>query len=193
MTETAVGTVGAMPHGAFGRFKWAFAERRNEVVMTGMRWAIAIEWLNSGIGKMNNPKYLPGFAATNASFAKTNSFGWYRDFLTGTVIPNATFWGTLTMYGEVLVGFALLLGLMTNVGFVGGFLLNLNFWLAANQTGASTFGVNYIMAGMTVALLLSKGGTWFSLDRWLAEHPLRGVASKHPRLTRVFIGRKVVI
>lgn len=191
MTETTVGTVGKIPDGVVGRFKWAWAERRNEMVLTGLRWAMAIEWLNSGYGKMTNPKYLSGFAATNANFAKNTSFGWYKDFLNGTVIPNATFWANLTMWGEVLVATALLLGLLTNVGLVGGFVLNLNFWLAAGYSGGSTFGVNVMMGSMAIAMLFSRGATWFTLDRWLAEHPLRGIASKHPSLARVFIGRKV--
>ena len=193
MTENAVGTVGARAPGALGRIKWAFAERRNEVMMTGLRWAIALEWMNSAWGKMNNPRFVSGFAATNANFAKNTQFGWYKDFLTGTVIPNSSTWAYLTMYGEMLVGVALLLGLLTNLGLVGSLFFNLNFYLAAGYSGGSTAGVNLMMLSMGGALLFSRGATWFTLDRWLAEHPMRGLASKHPRLTRVFIGRKVVV
>ena len=34
-------------------------------MFTALRVWIALEWLNSGIGKLLNPKYVGGFAATN--------------------------------------------------------------------------------------------------------------------------------
>jgi thiosulfate dehydrogenase (quinone) large subunit len=193
MSETTVGMGGAKAHRALGRVKWAWGERRNELMFTALRVWIALEWLSSGTGKLMNPKYVSGFAATNANFAKGSSFSWYRDFLTGTVIPNHDFFAYFTMYGEIFAGVALLLGLLTNAGAIAAFLLNLNFWLAAGYSGGSTFGVNFVMGGAAIVLLLAPGSKWLSVDRWLAERPLKALAVKHPRLTGMMIGRKVAL
>jgi thiosulfate dehydrogenase [quinone] large subunit len=192
MSETTVGLGGAKTRRALGRVKWAWGERRNELMFTALRVWIALEWLNSGVGKFTNPKYVSGFAATNQNFAKNTSFSWYRDFLTGTVIPNHDFFAYFTMYGEIFAGVALLLGLLTNAGAIASFLLNLNFWFAASYLGGATFGVNFVMAGAAIVLLLAPGSKWLSVDRWLAEHPFKGLAAKHPKLARVMVGETVV-
>lgn len=178
-----------MATGVRGRIRWAWGNRRDQIGMTGLRVAVALLWLNSFWGKFMNPNFVSGFAATNTRFASQTHFGWYKDFLTGTVIPNADAFAYLTMYGELLVGVALLLGLLTHVGAVAGILLNFNFWLAAGQSG-STFSLNILMAVAAAIFIVSPAAKWMSVDRYLAEYKLKRLALRFPRLTRVFLGKR---
>src|SRR5258706_13384853 len=182
---------GAKVRGALARVKWAWGERRNELAITGLRMTVALIFINSAWGKLTNPNIVASFRATNNTFAGKSSFGFYGDFLRGFVIPNPDWFAYLVAYAEMFAGVALLLGLLTNAGAVAAFLLNLNFWMAASNTGASTAGINIAMGAVAMMVLLAPGAKWLSVDRWLAEHPLKGLAAKHPKLTRMMIGRKV--
>ena len=188
--ETATAMEGAKAPGVLGRVRWAWGNRRDHLGMTSLRVLVGVLWLNSFWGKFTNPNFVGGFAATNTRFAGQTDFVWYKDFLTGTVVPNAEFFAYLTMYGELLVAVALIFGLLTHVGAVAALLMNLNFWLAAGQSG-STFAVNILMGAAAVVFIFSPAAKWLSVDRYLAERPLRRLALRFPRLTRVFLGRRV--
>jgi thiosulfate dehydrogenase [quinone] large subunit len=187
MEETPVVKAGAM-----ARLKWAWGERRNEMAMTGLRWTIGLLWINSALGKLSNANFAASFKSTNTGFASKTPFGWYGDFLKGFVIPNADWFGWFLAYGELFVGIAFVLGLLTHVGAVAGFFMNVNFWLASGYAGGSTGSVNILMATVAVLVLVSPGAKWFTLDRWLAQRPLKGLASRHPRLAAMMVGRKFV-
>lgn len=189
MNETVSAGVRARSFGARAREVWG--AKKDELTMTGLRIAIGLIWLNSFWGKFTNPNFVASFTATNKTFAGKTSFGWYHDFLVNTVIPNAAFWANLTMYAELLAGIALVAGLLTNLGAIGAFLLNLNFWLAASNTSPSTASVNIAMGAAAIIFLLAPAAKYYSVDRLLAERFLTGFASKHPKLTTAFIGPKV--
>jgi thiosulfate dehydrogenase [quinone] large subunit len=188
--ENATVSEGAKATGALGRIRWAWGNRRNEIGMTAARVTLAALWLNSFWGKFTNSTYVGGFAATNTRFAGQTSFGWYKDFLTGTVVPNADFFAYLTMYGELLIGVALLLGLLTHVGAFAAVLMNLNFWLAAGQTG-STFAVNIMMGVLAALIIVMPAAKWMSVDRFLAERVFRRLAVRFPTVSRVVLGTRV--
>jgi thiosulfate dehydrogenase [quinone] large subunit len=188
MTQETAENVGAKAGGKLALVKQVWGTKRDQLAMTAVRVTVGLLFLNSAVGKITNPNFVSGFAATNRGFAAKTSFPWYADFLNGTVIPNATFWANLTMYGELLVGLALIFGLLTNVGAVAGIFLNLNFWLAAGQTG-STFAVNILMGVAAAAFLVSPAAKYLSVDRFVAERLFRRVANKHPKLVRAFLQR----
>jgi thiosulfate dehydrogenase [quinone] large subunit len=190
MTETVTSDVGAKTGGKFALAKKVWGTQRDPLTWSALRVVVGALWLNSFWGKFTNPTYVTGFAATNRGFAAKTSFGFYKDFLNGVVIPNADFWANLTMYGELLVGIALVLGLLTNVGALAGFVLNLNFWLAAGQTG-STFAVNIVMGAAALAFLVSAGAKYLSVDRFVAERLFANIAARHPRLTQAMLQRKI--
>jgi thiosulfate dehydrogenase [quinone] large subunit len=182
---------GARVRGALSRFRWAWGERRNEMAMTGLRWTVALLWINSAWGKLSNANFAASFKSTNTGFAAKTPFGFYKDFLNGFVLPNADWFAWFLAYGEMLVGVALLLGLLTHVGAVAGLFMNVNFWLASGYAGGSTGSVNVLMGVVAVLVLVSPGAKWFTLDRWLAERPLKRLAARHPKVARVMIGRSV--
>jgi len=178
--------------GVLALLRRVWETKRDQLTWTALRVTVGLLWLNSFWGKFTNPAYVSGFAATNRGFAAKTSFGFYRDFLNSVVIPNADFWANLTMYGELLVGVALVLGLLTNVGAVAGFFLNLNFWMAAGQTG-STFSVNIVMGTAGLLFALSPGAKWLSVDRLVAERLFPKVAQRHAKLVKAFLQRPLAL
>ena len=126
-------------------------------------------WLNAAIEKIEGGQFVAGMGKTLAAFASKNPYGWEKDFLTNIAIPNATLFGTLSMYGELLVGVALLLGIFSQVGALAGLFMSLNFYFAAGWTGASTETLNLVLAGVQVILLLSGAGKVLSVEQALYD------------------------
>jgi thiosulfate dehydrogenase [quinone] large subunit len=150
-------------------------------------WAIiriylGYQWLMSGLSKLSNPAWVgdgsggavAGFI--NGALAKTGGehpdvSGWYASFLQQAALPNARVFAYVVTFGELAVGIALILGLLTGLAaFFGGF-MNLSYLLAGS---VSINPVLFILATWVV-LAWRVAGYW-GLDRWVL--PLLGV---HPR------------
>jgi hypothetical protein len=127
-------------------------------------------------------------AKTLGLFASKNPTTWYKDLLTGTGIPNATTFGWLIAYGELVVGIALLLAAAVYlfygagidpvtrwivptgavVALIGGAFLNANFWFAAGWLSVSTDSVNAVMF---LTQLVLAGATIYFLIQPVEEVP----------------------
>jgi thiosulfate dehydrogenase [quinone] large subunit len=150
----------------FGDVRWAW-------LWLILRLYLAWEWLQAGLGKLNNPAWTGSQAGTalsgfiNGALTKTGGAhpdvqGWYAWFLQHAVLTHAVFWSNLVTWGETLVGIALALGLFTGItAFVGSF-MNLNYLLAG---AVSTNPILFIIA--TWLVLAWKTAGWWGLDRWL--------------------------
>jgi thiosulfate dehydrogenase [quinone] large subunit len=78
-----------------------------------------------------------------------------------------TWFADLVVYGEILVGLALILGAFTGIAAFFGAFMNWNYIMAGS---AST---NALLLAIAVGLLLAwKVSGWIGLDRWLL--PLLG-------------------
>lgn len=117
-------------------------------------------FLKSSFGKISEGKFVPGLTDTLNKFLSKNPYPWYKDFLSGIVIPNSQLFGQLIMWGEFLSSVAIIVSIICLLirvgkvkiiytililGLTGAFLLNLNFYLAAGWTSASTESLNLIM------------------------------------------------
>jgi thiosulfate dehydrogenase [quinone] large subunit len=94
--------------------------------------------------------------------------GWYAWFLQNVALPNAVAFSYMVTFGEILVGIALILGLLTGIAaFFGGF-MNASYLLAGT---VSTNPFLFILA--TWLVLAWRVAGWWGLDRWAL--PLLGV------------------
>lgn len=59
------------------------------------------------------------------------TFGWYKAFLEGIVLPNFTLFGTMTFFAELALGVALLLGILVPMAGLAGALWMGNIALGA--------------------------------------------------------------
>lgn len=126
-------------------------------------------WLQSGIEKLTGGGFVSGMAKTLGYFASKNPYAWQKDFLLNVATPNATLFGNLAMYGEILVGLSLLLGVFSEIGLIGAIAMNLAYLFAAGWTSPSTETVNLAMAGVEFVLLLAGPGKVLSLEQFVYD------------------------
>lgn len=125
-------------------------------------------WLKSSSGKFSSGNFVDSLGGTLKKFSSNNPYPWFKSFLDGVAIPNSGLFGTLILYGELLVAISIVVGslyLLTQrlnksvasllaLGLVGAAFLNLIFYFAAGWTSPSTEEVNLMMLSVEVVGLL---------------------------------------
>jgi thiosulfate dehydrogenase (quinone) large subunit len=153
--------------------KFLFGSTSMALVWLALRVYLGYQWLTSGWGKFNNPAWMTSGDAlknywTNAVRIPEQgrppiTFDWYRDFLTYLLSVEAHVWfAKLVVFGEVLVGIALIVGLFTGIAaFFGGF-MNWNFMMAG------TASTNPLLFTIAIGLMLAwKVAGYYGLDRFV--------------------------
>lgn len=147
--------------------RFLFASPYMAPVWTVLRIWLGWSWFTSGWGKVTNPAwvgenagtaitgYLQGALARSGGDAPSVA-GWYAWMIENMFLPNATLFSYMVAFGEVLVGAALILGLLVGLSaFFGGF-MNATFLLAGTL---STNPVMFIVATWLV-LAWRIAGYW---------------------------------
>src|SRR5687768_16765047 len=157
-----------------------------------VRIVLGVLLLVSAVNKLGTGWMANGEAMTQSvqqNLPKSEAF--YRPFLEGTVLPNATLFSQLVTLGEVAAGVSLLLGLLTRVGAVVCMWLMLNYMLMKGtllgqyMNGMTYSDRVYFLAGL--ACFLAAAGLSWGLDRvlgrWLADVPVVGWLLGYPMRT----------
>ncbi|TRM10885.1 DoxX family protein [Lentibacillus cibarius] len=143
---------------------------RNNKVVAGilafLRIYIGYQWLTSGFGKITGGGFdASGFmqgAIASAGGEHPAVQGWWAAFLETVALPNAELFSFVVMWGEFLVGAALILGLFTNFAALMGITMNFAFLFSG------TVSTNALMVLITVFLLVAGYNAGrFGLDRWV--------------------------
>lgn len=132
---------------------------------------IGYEWLSSGLTKVVHGDFTGGLAA-DLRERGNDSYGWYKHFLNGVVIPHASAWGYVIEIAEIGIGVVLIasalvwlirpgisrttvasLAGMTALASLGGLLLALNLTFA-NGYGVGPVGPDSFDEGITLDVLL---------------------------------------
>jgi thiosulfate dehydrogenase (quinone) large subunit len=100
--------------------------------------------------------------------AQGNTAGWYRAFLESIVVPNAEVFAFLTAYGELAVGLALLLGLLTKLALIGALVMVVNYLLAKGVPFWTPSSNDSYLILILLTLVLHRAGHSLGLDAWLA-------------------------
>jgi uncharacterized membrane protein YphA (DoxX/SURF4 family) len=98
---------------------------------------------------------------------KTAPFGWYKMLIASVFLPHSGTFAFLVSWGEVLVGLALLFGLLTNLASLFAVVMNLSFLLA----GPVSTNATYIV--MELAVIFGAAGLVLGFDAILAEKAFR--------------------
>jgi thiosulfate dehydrogenase (quinone) large subunit len=168
--------------------------------MNGMAWVrilIGAVWLNGAVEKLLNPDFPQQFAASlNAGGFVSQAPPWFQSFMQSTVIPNAELFAQIQRFGELALGLALILGLLTNPAALGSIVLSLAILLSQGGVRLGTgigspeiLTINLLVALISLLILLSPAAKALSLDKPLA----RGRPRLAPLLTnrRTRGGRRV--
>lgn len=150
-----------------------FNDTRSAPLWLGLRLYIGYEWLAAGWHKVTDPAWMDGGQALAGYWTRVTAipeqgnppivYGWYRDLL-AYMLNNEwhTWFAKLVAVGEVLVGAALIVGVVVGIAAFFGTLMNFSFMLAGS---AST---NPVLFGLGVFLVLAwKVAGYWGLDRVL--------------------------
>lgn len=145
--------------------------------MAWVRILIGAVWLNGGIEKLLNPNFPRQFAQSlEAGGFVSQAPPFFRSFMEGTVVPNAELFAQLVRFGELTVGVALVLGLLTNFAAIGSIFLSANILLSqggvslGSGLGSPEFvNVNVLVALISLVILLSPAAKALSIDAGLVR------------------------
>ncbi|MEO8955232.1 MAG: DoxX family protein [Ktedonobacteraceae bacterium] len=173
--------------------RFLFADTRMAWFWLIVRLYVGYEWLIAGLEKMFGRDFTIGstfgkvsgspwvFSAHDGAAIKgfvTGALaqssgphpavqGWYASFLQTVVLPNAGLFAYMVTFGEVLVGIALILGLLTGIAAFFGVFMNLNYLLAG------TVSTNPILGFLALFLILAwRVAGYYGLDSYIL--PLLG-------------------
>jgi thiosulfate dehydrogenase [quinone] large subunit len=138
-----------------------------------VRLYVGWQWLSAGWGKVTDSTWvgsqagtaLSGFlshAISLTSGAHPTVQAWYAWFLQHLILPGAAVWSYVVAFGELFVGIALLLGLLTGLAaFFGGF-MNFNYLMAGSVSTNP-----YLLVFEFGLVAAWKIAGWWGVDRWL--------------------------
>jgi thiosulfate dehydrogenase (quinone) large subunit len=145
--------------------------------MVWVRVLIGAVWLNGGVEKLLNPDFPQQFAASlEAGGFVSQAPPFFQGFMNGYVIPNAELFAQLMRAGELTLGIALIVGVLTNLAAIGSVGLSAVILLSQGGVGLGTglgapefLTINVVVALISVLILLSPGAKNLSVDSRLAE------------------------
>jgi len=155
---------------------------------SGLKWMIALVRVTLGVIFILFGEYklvsrdfaYHGFQQYLAQFLDGNmAVHWYRPFLEKVVVPHATIFGYVFGTGELLVGAALVTGVMVRPAAVGGAFMMLNLLFSEwNGVGAGAplwkyFGaqLDHICPLMLMLIFLADSEPKLSLQRFFGRGP----------------------
>ena len=145
--------------------------------MVWVRVLIGAVWLNGGIEKLLNPNFPRQFADSLAAGGFVSQAPpFFQGFMRGAVVPHAELFAQLMRAGELTLGIALILGLLTNLAAVGSAVLSVMILLSQGGVGLGTglgtpefLTMNVLIALLSVVVLFSAAAKVFSVDSRLAR------------------------
>ena len=158
--------------------------------MVWVRVLIGAVWLNGAIEKLLNPQFPRQFAVSlKAGGFVSQAPPFFQDFMNATVVPNAELFAQLMRVGELTLGIALIVGLLTNLACIGSVGLSVVILLSQGGVRLGTglgspefLTINVIVALISIVILFSPGAKNFSVDSGLAE--------RSPTLSPLLVNRR---
>ena len=114
------------------------------------------DWIGRQIGDLNKIEIYP----------------WYKQFLADVVAPNSALFGNLVMWGEIMVGACLILGLLARWSSIVGLFMMVNYIFGpgmARRGLAMDLQLTYAVAFLV--FILSSPGRTLGLDALLRRRP----------------------
>ena len=148
--------------------------------MKAMAWVrvlVGAVWINGGIEKLLNGDFPQQFASSlQAGGFVSQAPPFFQSFMENFVVPNSGIIAQLVRIGELSLGIALVLGLLTNLAAIGSIVLSLAIMLSQGGVslgpglGAPGFlNVNMIMALLSAIVLFSAAAKALSVDSVIAK------------------------
>ncbi|WP_036688676.1 DoxX family protein [Paucisalibacillus globulus] len=138
--------------------------RSNKIVagvLALLRIYIGLKWINASISKITSGGFDAGGFIKMASESSATP-EWWATFLKTVALPNQEIFSFMVMWGELLVGFALIVGIFTNFAALMGITMNLSFLFSGSGM------LDAQMAILTVFIVIAgRNAGRIGLDRWV--------------------------
>ena len=153
--------------------RFLFNNSRAGLLWLPIRIFIGFAWLDAGLHKLGDPKWVDGGAALRGYWERVAAipeqgrppitYEWYRDFINTLLAGNHETWfAWVITLGEIAVGVGLIIGMLTGVAAFFGAFMNMSFLLAGS---AST---NPVLFTLAVGLMLAwRVAGYYGVDRYL--------------------------
>lgn len=138
-------------------------------ILAVIRIYLGYSWFTSGWGKITGGGFdASGFiqgAIAQSSGENPTVQSWWAIFLENIVLPDAGIFSFLVMWGELLVGIGLILGIFTTFAALMGIVMNFSFLFSG------TVSTNPQMILLTVFILVAGANAGkFGLDRYVKPY-----------------------
>ena len=148
--------------------------------MKAMAWVrilVGAVWVNGGIEKLLNEDFPQQFASSlQAGGFVSQAPAFFQNFMQSFVIPNSAVIAQLVRIGELSLGIALILGLLTNLAAVGSIALSIAIMLSQGGVSLGTglgapgfLNINLILALLSAIVLFSVAAKALSIDSTIAK------------------------
>lgn len=139
-----------------------------------LRLFLGVTFCYAGLDKLTDAEFLSGtgpasFLATLEAVRDSAATPWLVDL----ALESPQGFGTAIALGELAVGLGVLLGLLTRVAAVGGFVLSLSLWLTVSWSVEPYYYGNDLPYLMAFTPLILAGAPLLSLDAVLATRRRR--------------------
>lgn len=154
--------------------RWLLGDTRSASVWLVIRLYVGWAWLDSGIQKVIDGRWMDGGAALAAYWETTTqlaqgvarapvSYDWYRIIIVALLESDAYIWAAKVIaLGEVAVGLAMIAGALTGFAALGGAFMSVNVMLSGSSSA------NPILLVLAMLILLGwKVAGYHGLDRAL--------------------------
>lgn len=148
--------------------------------MKAMAWVrilVGAVWINGGIEKILNGEFPQQFASSlQAGGFVSQAPPFFQSFMENVVIPNSGTIAQLVRLGELSLGIALILGLLTNLTAIGSIGMSVAIMLSQGGVSLGTglgapqfLNVNLILALLSAFVLFSAAAKALSIDSVIAK------------------------
>lgn len=136
-----------------------------------LRLYIGYQWLMGGWGKITGEKAFSAAGMIKGAIAKAVPAapgakpvvqGWWASFLEGFALPNVDLFSFMVMWGELLVGLALIVGFATIFAAIMGMVMNFAFLLS----GTVSSNPNYLIIQFIIVALGGAYAGYIGVDYW---------------------------
>ena len=145
--------------------------------MAWVRILVGAVWINGGIEKILNADFPQQFASSlQAGGFVSQAPPFFQNFMESFVIPNSGIIAQLVRLGELSIGIALVLGLLTNLAAIGSVVMSIAIMLSQGGVSLGTglgapgfLNVNLILALLSAIVLFSAAAKALSVDATIAK------------------------
>ncbi|WP_342431563.1 DoxX family protein [Neobacillus sp. FSL H8-0543] len=128
-------------------------------IYLGYTW-ITNSWAKISAGGFDATGFMQG-AIANSRGENPAVYSWWANFLETVALPNGELFSFMVMWGEFLVGLALIIGLLTQFALIMGILMNASFILS----GASYPDIQMLILAL-ILIVCVQNAYKIGLDRW---------------------------